>query len=43
MNTRTIDILLEIMSDPEMVTRRRIEAAEAFFFFKQKTAYEMRT
>jgi hypothetical protein len=34
MNTRTIDILLEIMADPEMVTRRRIEAAEALLGFE---------
>ena len=34
MKTRATDILLEIMSDPEMSTRRRIEAAEALLGFE---------
>jgi hypothetical protein len=34
MNTRTIEILLEIMSDTEMSTRRRIEAAEGLLGFE---------
>jgi hypothetical protein len=37
MNTRAIDILLEIMADPEIVTRRRIEAAEALLGFEAPT------
>src|SRR6516225_4290500 len=34
MTTRTIEILLEIMADTEMSTRRRIEAAEALLGFE---------
>ena len=34
MNTRAIDILLEIMMDPDYSTRRRIEAAEALLGFE---------
>jgi hypothetical protein len=34
MTTRTIDTLLKIMSDPEMSTRRRIEAAEALLGYE---------
>jgi len=34
MTTRTIDTLLEIMTDAEIVTRRRIEAAEAILGFE---------
>jgi hypothetical protein len=34
MNTRTIDMLLEIMADTDMSTRRRIEAAEAVLGFE---------
>src|SRR6516225_7628436 len=34
MTTRTIEILLEIMADSEMTTRRRIEAAEALLGFE---------
>jgi hypothetical protein len=34
MNTRAIEILLEIMADTEMSTRRRIEAAEALLGFE---------
>lgn len=33
-STRTIDALLTIMDDTEMVTRRRIEAAEALLDFE---------
>jgi hypothetical protein len=33
-STRTIDALLEIIADPNMVTRRRIEAAEAILGFE---------
>jgi hypothetical protein len=36
MNTRTIEILLEIMADTEMSTRRRIEAAEALLGFEAR-------
>src|SRR5215471_19998547 len=34
MKTRATDILLEMMGDPEMSTRRRIEAAEALLGFE---------
>jgi hypothetical protein len=34
MTTRAVDILLEIMADAEMSTRRRIEAAEALLGFE---------
>jgi hypothetical protein len=34
MTTRAVDILLEIMADAEMTTRRRIEAAEALLGFE---------
>jgi hypothetical protein len=34
MNTRTVEILLEIMADNELVTRRRIQAAEAVLGFE---------
>jgi hypothetical protein len=34
MTTRTIDTLAEIMTDAEIVTRRRIEAAEAILGFE---------
>src|SRR5262249_35274180 len=34
MTTRTIDTLLEIMTDSEMSTHRRIEAAEALLGFE---------
>jgi hypothetical protein len=34
MNTRTIDTLLEIMADPHLFTRRRVEAAEAILGFE---------
>ena len=34
MNTRTIDTLLEIMADPDLFTRRRVEAAEAILGFE---------
>jgi hypothetical protein len=37
MNTRAIEILLEIMADAEIVTRRRIEAAEALLSFEAPT------
>jgi hypothetical protein len=37
MNTRTIDILLEIMTDNELVMRRRIQAAEAVLGFEAPT------
>src|SRR6516164_5178316 len=37
MTTRTIEILLEIMADTEMSTRRRIEAAEALLGFEAPT------
>src|SRR5215471_16473803 len=34
MKTRATDILLEMMGDPEMSTRRRIQAAEALLGFE---------
>src|SRR6516164_6485494 len=34
MNTRATDILLEIMGDPELPTRRRMQAAEALLGFE---------
>src|SRR6516164_6176994 len=34
MNTRAVEILLEIMLDPDYRTRRRIEAAEALLGFE---------
>ena len=34
MNTRTIDTLLGIMADPDLFTRRRVEAAEAILGFE---------
>jgi len=34
MNTRTIDTLLELMNDPDLFTRRRIQAAEAILGFE---------
>ena len=34
MNTRPIDTLLEIMADPDLFTRRRIEAAEALLAYE---------
>jgi hypothetical protein len=34
MTTRTIDTLLDIMNDPDLFTRRRIEAAEAILGFE---------
>ena len=34
MNTRTIDMLLDIMADTDMSTHRRIEAAEALLGFE---------
>jgi hypothetical protein len=34
MKTRTIDALLKIMSDSELITRRRIQAAEAILGFE---------
>jgi hypothetical protein len=34
MTTRAVDILLEIMADAQMTTRRRIEAAEALLGFE---------
>src|SRR5262245_42417148 len=37
MNTRTIDTLLEIMTDTDMATHRRIEAAEAILGFEAPT------
>ena len=37
MNTRTIDTLLEIMTNADRVTRRRIEAAEAVLGFEAPT------
>ena len=35
-NTRTIDALLIIMDDPDIVTRRRIEAAEQLLDFEAR-------
>jgi hypothetical protein len=37
MNTRTVEMLLEIMADPDMATHRRIEAAEAVLGFEAPT------
>jgi LPS O-antigen subunit length determinant protein (WzzB/FepE family) len=37
MNARTVEILLEIMTDNELVTRRRIQAAEAILGFEAST------
>jgi hypothetical protein len=37
MNTRTIETLIEIMTTPEMSTRRRIEAAEQILGFEAPT------
>src|SRR5215469_12891382 len=34
MNTRTVDILLEIVADTTLFTRRRIQAAEAILGFE---------
>jgi hypothetical protein len=34
MNTRAVEILLEVMADTDMDTRRRIEAAEALLGFE---------
>jgi hypothetical protein len=42
MTTRTIDCLLEIIADPNVVTRRRIEAAEAVLGFEAPEAAVIR-
>jgi hypothetical protein len=41
-STRTIDALLEIMADTDIVTRRRIEAAEALLNFEAPEAAVVR-
>jgi hypothetical protein len=41
-STRTIDALLEIITDPDMMTRRRIEAAEAVLGFEAPEAAVLR-
>ena len=42
MNTRTVEILLEIMADAELRTHRRIEAAEAILGFEAPAEAVMR-
>ena len=42
MNTRAIEVLLEIMADTEVSTRRRIEAAETLLGFESPPDAVMR-